>query len=96
MKTSNIVYICFNNEIFNIKILRRSFYPKLHPDALKKLLFQQVICVLRYLGHITTHKFMQFHMDTANIVYLSLNIQCEYSTTLISHKTSFGYIKNCY
>jgi hypothetical protein len=41
---------------------------------------------------------MQVHMDTPNIVYymfLELNIQYEYSTTLIFDKNPSGYIKNC-
>jgi hypothetical protein len=42
---------------------------------------------------------MKFHMNTPNILYyvfLELNIQYEYYTSLILHKTSSVRIKNCH
>jgi hypothetical protein len=63
----------------------------------QKPLLKRVVCVLYYFDRIIARKFVQIHMNTTNIVYyifLQLNIQYEYSTTLILHKTSSGCFKN--
>jgi hypothetical protein len=47
----------------------------------------------------TAHKLVQIHINTPNILYyvfLELNIQYEYSMTLIFHKISTVCIKNCH
>jgi hypothetical protein len=52
-------------------------------------LFKRVVRVLCYFGHKTALKYVEIDMSTPDIIYymfLKLNIQYEYSTTLILHK----------
>jgi len=67
--------------------------------AIIKIQYKKVIYVLCYFGHKTVHKFIQIHTNTPNATYyrcLQLNIQYEYCTTLILHKTSARCVKTCY
>jgi len=51
-----------------MNILRRSFGQKRHPNELM-LLFKRADCALSNFGVTTTHKLVQIHMNTPNIVY---------------------------
>jgi len=71
-----------------MNILRRLFGQKWHPNELM-LLFKRADCVLSNFSARSAHKFEQIHMNTPNIVYyvfLELDIQYAYSTTLILRK----------